>query len=158
MFRDHRYRRQQRDRFEDRRTICGAGRSEQCRLVHLAHAVSVSEEYEMHLALLGELHEHGAGEGFAAQRLDPHINKVAIVDVLGAAIDDRGVCSTFRQKLDIPREAVPVDHLVNWRQSLRLPPGLYQVRVAVRDRQSGRTGSALTWVEIRKMELAPTVP
>jgi hypothetical protein len=24
-----------------------------------------------------------------------------------------------------------------------LPPGLYQVRVAVRDRQSGRTGSAM---------------
>jgi len=80
---------------------------------------------------------------------------VAVVDVLGAAIDDRGVCSTFRQKLDIPLEAVPADRLVKWKQSLRLPPGLYQVRVAVRDRQSGRTGSAMTWMEIRKMELVP---
>ena len=80
---------------------------------------------------------------------------VAVVDVLGAAIDDRGVCSTFRQKLDIPLEAVPADRLVKWKQSLRLPPGLYQVRVAVRDRQSGRTGSAMAWIEIRKMELVP---
>jgi len=81
--------------------------------------------------------------------------EIAIVDVLGAAIDDRGVCSTFKQKLDIPREAVPADRLVKWKQALQLPTGLYQVRVAVRDRQSGRTGSALAWVEIKKMELAP---
>jgi hypothetical protein len=31
---------------------------------------------------------------------------------------------------------------------LPLPPGLYQVRVAVRDSQSGRTGSAIEWIEI----------
>jgi hypothetical protein len=31
---------------------------------------------------------------------------------------------------------------------LPLPPGLYQVRFAVRDRQTGRTGSAMTWIEI----------
>jgi hypothetical protein len=31
---------------------------------------------------------------------------------------------------------------------LPLPPGLYQVRVAFRDRQTGRTGSAMAWVEI----------
>jgi hypothetical protein len=74
--------------------------------------------------------------------------ETAIVDVLGAAIDDRGVCSTFRQKLDIPREALQADPSVKWSQSLPLPAGLYQVRVAVRDRQSGRTGSAMLWVEI----------
>jgi len=80
---------------------------------------------------------------------EPHAGKdSAIVDVLGAAIDDRGVCSTFRQKLDVPREAVAADPLVKWQQALLLPPGLYQVRVAVRDRQSGLTGSAMTWVEI----------
>ena len=80
---------------------------------------------------------------------EPHAGKdSAIVDVLGAAIDDRGVCSTFRQKLDVPREAVAADPLVKWKQDLLLPPGLYQVRVAVRDRQSGRTGSAMTWIEI----------
>jgi hypothetical protein len=75
--------------------------------------------------------------------------ETALVDVLGAAIDDRGVCSTFRQKLEIPREALSGnDRFVKWTQLLRLPQGLYQVRVAVRDRQSGRTGSAMTWIEI----------
>jgi hypothetical protein len=74
--------------------------------------------------------------------------ETAIVDVLGAAIDDRGVCSTFKQKLDIPREALNDDRFVRWSQSLPLPAGLYQVRVAVRDRQSGRAGSAMLWLEI----------
>ena len=74
----------------------------------------------------------------------------AIVDVLGVAIDDRGKFSTFSQKLDIPREVVFAkdDHSINWTQALSLPPGLYQVRIAVRDRQNGRTGSAMTWIEI----------
>lgn len=37
---------------------------------------------------------------------------------------------------------------IKWSQALPLPPGLYQVRVAVRDRQTGRTGSAMMWIEI----------
>ena len=74
----------------------------------------------------------------------------AIVDVLGAAIDDRGVCSTFRQKLDIPREVLTHDRFIKWKQFLPLPAGLYQVRVAVRDRRSARLGSAMTWIEIPK--------
>ena len=74
----------------------------------------------------------------------------AIVDVLGIAIDDRGQFSCFKQKLDIPREVVFAKdgRFIKWSQPLPLPPGLYQVRVAVRDRQTGRTGSAMTWIEI----------
>ena len=74
----------------------------------------------------------------------------ASVDVLGIAVDDRGQFSTFKQKVDIPREAVfgKDGRFIKWSQLLTLPPGLYQVRVAVRDRQTGRTGSALTWLEI----------
>lgn len=72
----------------------------------------------------------------------------AIVDVLGAAIDDRGVCSTFRQKLEIPREVLSGDRFIKWKQFLPLPAGLYQVRVAVRDRRNGHLGSAMTWIEI----------
>ena len=74
--------------------------------------------------------------------------EAAIVDVLGAAIDDRGVCSTFKQKLENPRALLARDRFIKWKQFLPLPVGLYQVRVAVRDRQSGRAGSALTWIEI----------
>ena len=74
----------------------------------------------------------------------------AIVDVLGIAVDDRGRFATFKQKLDIPREVVLMrdGRFINWTQALSLPPGLYQVRVAVRDSQTGRTGSAMTWLEI----------
>ncbi|MGZ8842563.1 MAG: VWA domain-containing protein [Pyrinomonadaceae bacterium] len=80
----------------------------------------------------------------------------AVVDVLGVAIDDRGLCSTFRQKLEIPRESVTSsDRFVRWNQSLPLPPGLYQVRVAVRDRQSGRTGSAMLWIENPRTVIGP---
>ncbi len=81
---------------------------------------------------------------------------VAMVEVLGAAIDDRGLCSTFRQKLEIPRETVTSsDRFVRWTQSLPLPPGLYQVRVAVRDRRSGRTGSAMLWIENPRTVVVP---
>jgi hypothetical protein len=69
----------------------------------------------------------------------------AVVDVLGVALDDRGQFSSFKQKLDIPRE---VGRFIKWTQALPLPPGLYQVRVAVRDRQTGRAGSAMTWIDI----------
>ena len=73
----------------------------------------------------------------------------AVVDVLGIALDDRGRFATFKQKLDIPQEVLTKEsNLIKWTQSLHLPPGLYQVRVAVRDRQTGRTGSAITWIEI----------
>jgi hypothetical protein len=74
----------------------------------------------------------------------------AVVDVLGVALDDRGRFSSFQQKLEIPREVILTKDgsFIKWTQSLRVPPGLYQVRVAVRDRQTGRTGSAITWIEI----------
>jgi len=73
----------------------------------------------------------------------------AEVDVLGVALDDRGKFSSFKQKLTVTRAAVnSPDRFVIWNQLLPLPPGLYQVRVAVRDVQSGRTGSAIEWIEI----------
>jgi len=77
-------------------------------------------------------------------------NQEAIVDVLGVAVDDRGRFSSFKQKLDIPRAVVVAKdgRFIKWTQALQVPPGLYQVRVAVRDRQTGRMGSAMTWIEI----------
>jgi VWFA-related protein len=74
----------------------------------------------------------------------------AAVDVLGIAVDDRGRFSSFKQKLDIPQEVVRAKdgRFIKWTQALPLPSGLYQVRVAVRDRQTGHTGSAMMWIEI----------
>jgi VWFA-related protein len=78
------------------------------------------------------------------------------VDVLGVALDDRGSFSSFKQKLRVLREAVfsKDEHYVQWNQSLPLPPGLYQVRVAVRERNTGRTGSAMQWLEIPQIDPA----
>jgi len=74
----------------------------------------------------------------------------AQVDVLGIALDDRGSFATFKQVLNVPRDALAKsgERVVQWSQQLQLPAGLYQVRVAARDRQSGRTGSQSQWVEI----------
>ncbi len=66
----------------------------------------------------------------------PEGKQEAAVDVLGVALDDRGSFSSFQQKLKIPRA----------------PPGLYQVRVAVRDSKSGRTGGAIEWIEVPQVE------
>jgi VWFA-related protein len=73
------------------------------------------------------------------------------VDVLGAAIDDRGVIVKFKQLLTVTSDASAQNqrHLpVVWNQQLQLPPGLYQVRVAVRERETGRTGGAQQWIEV----------
>ena len=73
----------------------------------------------------------------------------ALVDVAGAAIDDRGRIGSFKQLLTItPDAAGDRSQPFIWHQRLRLKPGLYQVRVALRDRATGRTGSAIQWVEI----------
>jgi VWFA-related protein len=72
------------------------------------------------------------------------------IDVLGVALDDRGAIYSFKQKLSInPGDVIRAgENSVVWNQDLFLRPGLYQVRVAVRDRQTGRVGSAMQWVEV----------
>ena len=72
------------------------------------------------------------------------------VDVIGAAIDDRGLIYTFKQVLTVTPHTTPelLPNPVVWNQQLTVRPGLYQVRVAVRERETGRTGSAMEWIEI----------
>ena len=86
-----------------------------------------------------------------AFRFEPDAEKQkAEVDVIGTAIDDRGIIKTFKQIVTVTpdllaqRQNIPVI----WHQQLSVPPGLYQVRVAVRERKTGRVGSALQWIEI----------
>ncbi len=86
-----------------------------------------------------------------AFRFDPdETGQKREVDVIGTAIDDRGIIKTFKQLVTVTpdllaqRQNIPVI----WNQQLPMPPGLYQVRVAVRERVTGRTGSALQWIEI----------
>jgi hypothetical protein len=76
------------------------------------------------------------------------------VDVIGAAIDDRGLIYSFKQVLTVVPQtpAQPAETNVIWGQQLKVKPGLYQVRVAVRERQTGRTGSAMQWIEIPRLD------
>jgi VWFA-related protein len=79
--------------------------------------------------------------------------KSAVADVAGALYDDRGkVVSTSRQELVI--SSTFLEQVREQRRRIiysfqyRVAPGLYQVRVASRDKDSGRTGSAMRWVEV----------
>jgi VWFA-related protein len=72
----------------------------------------------------------------------------AEIDVLGAAIDDRGSIYTFKQLLKTRLDESAPGRAPTWTQQLPLRPGLYQVRLAVRERKSGRTGSAMQWIEV----------
>jgi VWFA-related protein len=76
--------------------------------------------------------------------------QAAQLDVWGVAIDDRGSFASFKQVLGLTRETLARAgrRFVQWGQQLQLPPGLYQVRVAARDRRTGRVGTASQWVEI----------
>ncbi|HWS85674.1 MAG TPA: VWA domain-containing protein [Pyrinomonadaceae bacterium] len=81
--------------------------------------------------------------------------KSADFDVLGVVIDDRGKpVRQFGQRLSVtPSPAAPESRKpVVYSFSVPLAPGLYQVRAAARDAQSGRTGSAMQWVELPELK------
>ncbi|HEV8367360.1 MAG TPA: VWA domain-containing protein [Pyrinomonadaceae bacterium] len=77
----------------------------------------------------------------------------AVVDLSGVYYDDKGlakanflerIVTTFRS----PEEAVGYHGDITYSHLAKLPPGLYQVRVAARDDKSGRTGSTNGWITI----------
>ncbi len=73
------------------------------------------------------------------------------MDVAGAVYNDKGdAVSVFKQELAVRPSATPGEgrHSILYSHSFRLAPGLYQVRVAALERQSGRAGSAAQWVEV----------
>jgi VWFA-related protein len=72
------------------------------------------------------------------------------VDVIGAAIDDRGVIVSFKQLLTVTpnAEAQKTGLPIQWNQQLRVPAGLYQVRVALRERDTGRAGGVQQWISV----------
>jgi hypothetical protein len=77
----------------------------------------------------------------------------AVVDLSGVYYDDKGVARmNFIER--IVTTAPDLEQAKNYRHDItftypaKLPPGLYQVRVAARDDKSGRIGSAHAWIEI----------
>lgn len=73
------------------------------------------------------------------------------IDAVIAVFDDKAkYISGFKQQLVINQSAEKSKQppRASYSQQFRLTPGLYQVRVAARDARTGRTGSAIEWVEI----------
>jgi hypothetical protein len=77
----------------------------------------------------------------------------AVIDISAVYYDDKGAPkSNFIERIvttapDLER-AKNYSHDITFTYPAKLPPGLYQVRVAARDDKSGRIGSAHAWLEI----------
>ena len=77
----------------------------------------------------------------------------AVADLTGVYFDEKGITkANFYERLvttaTSPEEATSYHGDITYTYPANIPPGLYQVRVAVRDDKSGRTGSAHSWIEI----------
>jgi hypothetical protein len=81
----------------------------------------------------------------------------AIVDVAGIVYDDHGNPATsFKAQMTVNPPAsssAPRQRSVAFNHQARLKPGLYQVRVAASDNKSGRSGSAIQWIEVPDLTL-----
>jgi VWFA-related protein len=79
--------------------------------------------------------------------------QMAAVDIVGVVLNDQGKpAASFRDHLNIsanaPSSSASSHPNILYNYQTHLAPGLYQVRVAARDSKSGRTGSAMQWIEI----------
>ncbi len=75
----------------------------------------------------------------------------ATLDVGGIVFNDQGkLVTSFQNQMTVKPPANPeaAKRGVSYNFQANLKPGLYQVRVAARDSKSGRTGSAVQWIEI----------
>ncbi|HEX8474021.1 MAG TPA: VWA domain-containing protein [Pyrinomonadaceae bacterium] len=75
----------------------------------------------------------------------------AKIELIGGVFDERGkAATTFQQELVVPPPLPNYNgrRHITYNHPHRLAPGLYQVRVAVRDGKSGRIGSATQWIQI----------
>ena len=72
----------------------------------------------------------------------------AIVDLSGIFYDDKGTAQgSFLERITVTESTKP-QRDITFTYPIKLPPGLHQVRVAVRDDKSSRVGSAHAWIEI----------
>lgn len=78
--------------------------------------------------------------------------QAAVVDVAGVVFDDKGnPGAAFKNHITIQApsaEAVGDGRDLTYGYPVYLGPGLYQVRVGVRDEKTGRNGTAQGWIEI----------
>ena len=80
--------------------------------------------------------------------------ETAVVTVAGTVFNDRGNAGAVfndRITIDAPTvEAARQGRDLMYGYPVYVTPGLYQVRVGVRDEKSGRTGTAHGWIEVPK--------
>ena len=76
----------------------------------------------------------------------------AVVTVAGAVFDDKGnpgAAFSNRITIEAPSpEAIKDGRQLTYGYPVYIKPGLYQVRVGVRDEKTGRSGTAHSWIEI----------
>ncbi|HEY6805524.1 MAG TPA: VWA domain-containing protein [Pyrinomonadaceae bacterium] len=77
----------------------------------------------------------------------------AVVDVTGIFFDDKGqIKANFYERLvstaSTDQQNQTYEGDITYTYPASVPPGLYQVRVAVRDDQSGKAGSIHGWLEV----------
>jgi len=77
----------------------------------------------------------------------------AVVDVAGSIYNEEGKAgATFGERLTVTDQTKGTNTNIGpdlvYSYPLTLPPGLYQVRVAVRDEKNGKIGSTQQWIEI----------
>ena len=76
----------------------------------------------------------------------------AAVDLAGVVVNDQGKpAGSFKTRLNVAHRSSSAgakNPSVVYSHKMPLKPGLYQVRVAVRDEKSGRVGSSAQWIEI----------
>lgn len=72
------------------------------------------------------------------------------LEVMGSVINEQGKgTSAFEQTLTVTSLSNPnAGQRIVYNHQLQLPPGLYQLRVAVRDKKTGRIGSASEWIAV----------
>ena len=80
----------------------------------------------------------------------------AAIDIAGVVLNDQGKpAGSFKTRLNVnpSRRVRPAAERAGVIYSHKLPlkPGIYQVRVAARDDQSGRVGSAAQWIDIPEL-------
>jgi len=80
----------------------------------------------------------------------PDEKEAAAVDLAGVVLNDQGKpAGSFKTRLNVAHLSTGgKNSSVVYSSKTPLKPGLYQVRVAVRDDKSGRVGSAAQWIEI----------
>ena len=82
----------------------------------------------------------------------PDGKQAAAVDLAGVVLNDQGKqAGSFKTRLNVApmsSAAGTKNPAVVYNHKMPLKPGLYQIRVAVRDEKSGRVGSAAEWIDI----------